>query len=83
MANGYVPPNAAEIVENPHTRKVIYKVVGYVGLLGTVVTVGIAPFGLDTGVYAPYLLSFWAVFGAVQKWSSFVADKNVIEPPKV
>lgn len=79
MANGYVPPNAGEIVENPKTRKIIYKVVGYVGLIGTCVTVGLAPFGITDDI-APYLLSFWAVFGAVQKWSSYVSDRNVILP---
>jgi len=86
MSNGYVPPNAGEIVESPRARKVIYKVVGYIGLAGTVVTAGLAPFasqipeGLE-GVITTSMLSFWAIFGVLQKWSSFVADKNVILPP--
>lgn len=74
MANGYEPPNMGEIVEDPKARKVIYKVTGYVGLLLTAVTAGLAiPFP-ET---APWLLSTWAVFGVFNKWTNFVADKNV------
>jgi predicted anti-sigma-YlaC factor YlaD len=80
MANGYVPPNAAEIIESPRARKIVYKVVGYIGLALTVITAAFMPLGLPVE-NLPWLLSAWAVFGVLQKWSSYVADRNVIVLP--
>lgn len=82
LPNGYVPPNAGEIVENPKTRKIIYKVVGYIGLVLACVTVALVPLGYIVEA-SPALLAAWSVFGVIQKWSSHVSDRNVILPPKL
>lgn len=74
MAN-YNTPNLGNIIEDPARRKIAYKIVGAIGLLGTLVTVGLAPFGITQDAY-PALLSFWAIYGVLSAGSNAVADTN-------
>lgn len=80
MANNNVPTNAGQVIESPKARKVWYKIVGWAGVIGSAVTVGLAPFGITTEA-APWLLSFWAVYGVFAKFTNYTADSNVILPP--
>lgn len=71
----YNTPNLGNIIEDPAKRKLAYKIVGIVGLLGTAVTVGLAPFGITQDAY-PALLSFWSVYGVLAAGQSALADTN-------
>lgn len=75
----YNTPNLGNIIEDPAKRKVAYKIVGIVGLLGTAITVGLAPFGITQDAY-PALLAFWSVYGVLSAGSSTLANTNA---PKI
>lgn len=68
-------PNLGNIIEDPTKRKLAYKIVGIIGLLGTAVTVGLAPFGITQDAY-PALLSFWSVYGVLAAGSSGLSTSN-------
>lgn len=72
---GFTPAPAGDLIENPETRKKVYRTVQFAGLGLAVATAGLAAFGVTPETF-PYLLSAWSVFGVLNAWASNLAVKN-------